>query len=121
MGGKLLSTPTALQPVLDEMAKRGLLFLDDGSAPRGPVLDLSARTGLPALRADRVVEAAGSAKPLRTLLAEVEAIAQRNGRAVITVPALAANIEIFTNWESELAGRNIVVAPLSAVVPPQRR
>lgn len=121
MGGKLLSNPTALQPILDEMAKRGLLFLDDGSAARGQVLDLAARTGLPALRADRVVEAAGSAKPLRTLLAEAEAIALRNGRAVITVPALSANIEALMNWESELAARNMVVAPLSAVMPAQRR
>ncbi|MGL5447044.1 MAG: divergent polysaccharide deacetylase family protein [Rhabdaerophilum sp.] len=121
MGGKLLSTPTALQPVLDEMAKRGLLFLDDGSAARGSAMDLATRTGLPAIRADRVVEAAGSAKPLRTLLAEAESIALRNGRAVIAVPALSANIETLMNWEAELASRNIVVAPLSAVIPPVRR
>lgn len=121
MGGKLLSNPTALQPVLDEMARRGLLFLDDGSTPRASVLELASRTGLPAIRADRIVEAAGSAKPLRTLLAEAEEIALRNGRAVITVPALSANIEMLVNWESELASRNILVAPLSAVMPAARR
>lgn len=121
MGGKLLANPAALQPVLDEMAKRGLLFLDDGSAPRGQAVDLSTRTGLPALRADRVVEAAGSAKPLSALLAEAESIALRNGRAVIAVPALSANIETLMNWERELASRNMVVAPLSAVMPTPRR
>lgn len=120
MGGKLLSSPTALQPMLDEMAKRGLLFLDDGSAARGQALDMAARTGLPAMRADRVLEAAGSVKPLRTLLAEAEALALRNGRAVIAVPALSANIETLKNWESELASRNMVVAPLSAVMPVMR-
>jgi hypothetical protein len=121
MGGKLLSNPTALQPVLDEMARRGLLFLDDGSTPRANVLEQAARTGLPTIRADRIVEAAGSAKPLRALLAEAEEIALRNGRAVIAVPALSANIEMLMNWESELGSRNILVAPLSAVVPAARR
>lgn len=116
MGGKLLTTPQALQPVLDEIGRRGLLFLDDGSVARSAAGDIAARINLPILRADRTTDPTGTARPLAQLLAEAEAIAQRQGRAVITVPALAANIETLVNWEAELAQRNLVVAPLSAIL-----
>ena len=116
MGGKLLSTPQALQPVLDEIGRRGLLFLDDGSTPRSAASDVAMRLNVPVLRADRAMDATGNARPLAVLLQEAEAVAQKQGRAVVTVPALAANIETLMGWEAELARRNIVVAPLSAVV-----
>lgn len=116
MGGKVLSTPQALQPVFDEMSRRGLLFLEDGSTPRSVAGDVGARTNLPVLRADRAMDPTGNSRPIATLLQEAEAIAQRQGRAIITVPALSANIEALINWEADLARRNIVVAPLSAVL-----
>ncbi|MCA3623498.1 MAG: divergent polysaccharide deacetylase family protein [Methylobacterium sp.] len=116
LGGKLLSTPAALQPVLDEIGRRGLLFLDDGTTPRSVASDIGMRLNLPVLRADRAMDATGSTRPLAAILQEAEGLAQRQGRAVITVPALAANIETLINWEADLAQRNIVVAPLSAVL-----
>jgi polysaccharide deacetylase 2 family uncharacterized protein YibQ len=116
MGGKLLSTPSALQPVLDEIGRRGLLFLDDGTTPRSMAPDLGRRLNLPVLQADRTMDATGSTRPLAAMLEEAEGLAQRQGRAVITVPALSANIETLISWEADLARRNIVIAPLSAIL-----
>jgi uncharacterized protein len=116
MGGKLLTTPQALQPVLDEIGQRGLLFLEDGTTPRSAAGDIAARINLPILRADRTMEATGSTRPLATLLREAEAVALKQGRAIITVPALGAHIETLINWEADLAKRNMVLAPLSAVL-----
>jgi polysaccharide deacetylase 2 family uncharacterized protein YibQ len=50
------------------------------------------------------------------MLQEAEGLAQRQGRAIITVPALSANIETLISWEADLARRNIVIAPLSAIL-----
>ena len=116
MGGKLLSTPGALQPVLDEVGRRGLLFLDDGTTPRSMAPDIGKRLNLPVLQADRTMDATGSARPLAAMLEEAEGLAQRQGRAIITVPALSANIETLISWEADLARRNIVIAPLSAIL-----
>lgn len=119
MGGKLLTSPQALQPVLDEINRRGLLFLEDGTTPRSAAGDIGMRLNLPVLRADRAVDATGSARPLSMILQEAEALAQKQGRAIVTVPALSANIETLLNWEADLARRNIVLAPLSAVLKPR--
>jgi hypothetical protein len=48
--------------------------------------------------------------------AQVEEIARKSGSAVISVPALPANIERIAAWQRDLAGRGLVLAPLSAII-----
>lgn len=113
MGGKLVASEPSFRPLLEEMAKRGMLFLDDGSNRRSLTGDLAPKLNLPFVRGDRVVEATGAS--LRAVLAEVEALAGRNGRAVVSVPALPANIEMLMQWEADLKSKGIVLAPVSAL------
>lgn len=116
MGEKLMATPAAFQPVLEEINRRGLVFVDDGGGQRSRTLEIAGRIGLPVAKADIVNESGGSGRPLRTLLAEAEALAKKNGRAILTVPALPANIELLAAWELEIKGRGIELAPVSALV-----
>lgn len=116
MGEKLMATPSAYQPILEEINRRGLLFLDDGSGKKNQTLALSAKVGLPAVLADRALESTGGNTALRTLLTDIEAIALKKGRAILSVPALQANIELLSNWEQDIRKRGIAIAPLSAVV-----
>jgi hypothetical protein len=121
MGGRLMSTPPALQPIFDEVQKRGLLFLDDGTARRAQSLEVAGRVKLPILKADRAVDSTGEGQGLRSALADAEKLAQRQGSAIITVPALPGHIEHLMRWERDLAQKNIVVAPVSALLSPQGR
>ena len=116
MGGKVMANGAAFQPVLEEMQRRGLLFLDDGNSRRSMTTDLSRKIGLPALKADRIVEGSTTPASLLALLGEAESIAIKSGRAIIAVPALPSNIEALTTWEADLAQRGLVVAPLSALI-----
>lgn len=115
MGGKLMATNTAYKPVLEEINKRGLLYLDDGSVRKTLSTDIAGAIRLPIVKADRIAENAAGAPGLRTLLAETEAVAKKSGRAVIVVPALPANIEILAGWEAELSQRGLTLAPLSGI------
>lgn len=119
MGGRLMAETGPYGGLLEEINRRGLMFLDDGTAPQGKTADIGSRIGLPVLVADRVHEASG--KPLETLLREAEDLARRNGRAILTVPALPANIEKLVAWERGLAAREIVLAPISAILERARR
>ena len=115
MGGKVMSSNTAYQPVLEELNRRGLLILDDGNSKRSQTVELSRKIGLPHVKADKIAESTGSSTSLRSVLGDIEAIAVKTGRAIVSVPALPANIEILAAWESELAARGLVLAPLSAM------
>jgi uncharacterized protein len=121
MGDKLMGSASAYSPILSELARRGLLFLDDGLAKRSLTGELATRAGLPAATADRVVESGSAAPALRTTFSEIEGIAREKGRAIVTIPALPANIEMVAQWHKELAKKGLVLAPLSAIVLQPKR
>lgn len=116
MGDKLMASTPAYSPILAELGRRGLLFLDDGLGKRSLTADIAQKVGLPAAKADRVVESGSAAPALRTVFSEIEAIAKEKGRAIVTIPALPANIEMVAQWEKELAKKGLVLAPLSAII-----
>ena len=115
MGGKLMTQDAAYASLLEEINRRGLVFLDDGSNRDTKTARLAEKIGLPVRVADRLHETGGG-KSLETQLAEIEAIARKTGSAVISVPALSANIERIAAWQRDLAGRGLVLAPLSAII-----
>lgn len=115
LGAKLMTDPAAYGPLLEEINRRGLLFLEDGTIPRSRTKELAGKLSLPVLVADRIQEA-GRSRPLELLLSEVEDLAKRNGSAILSVPALPGNIDKIAAWERELAGRGLVLAPVSAII-----
>src|SRR5688572_23179877 len=84
MGGKFLADPQALRPVLAEMKKRGLLFLDDGTAPRSMTAEVGKIIGLPVKNAAKVIDADPDAQAIDQALTELEAEARETGFAIGT-------------------------------------
>ncbi len=115
MGGKLMAQEAAYAGLLEEMNRRGLVFLDDGSSRDARTAALAEKIGLPVRIADRLHETGGG-KSLETQLAEIETIARKKGSAVLSVPALPANIDRIAAWQRDLAARGLVLAPLSAII-----
>lgn len=115
MGSRLMREAGTYGTLLDEINRRGLLFLDDGSAPGSQTRALGNRTGLPVITADRVAES-GTTTSLEALLRDAEAIALKNGSAVVTIPALPANVERIAAWRQGLSARGLVLAPVSAII-----
>ena len=115
MGSKLMGETGPYGGLLEEMNRRGLLFLDDGTSVRSKTLDLGKKIGLPVRIADRIAETGGT-KSLDVLLQEVEDLARKNGSAILSVPALSGNIDKIAAWERDLATRGVVLAPVSTII-----
>jgi polysaccharide deacetylase 2 family uncharacterized protein YibQ len=115
MGDKLMRADKSYAALLEEINRRGLLFLDDGLSEGSGTKPLAGKIGLPVGVADRVHEA-GAGKSLDTQLDEIEMLARKKGSAILTVPALPANIDKIAVWERGLAARGLVLAPLSAII-----
>lgn len=115
MGSRLMSENGTFGTILEEVNRRGLLFLDDGTAKPSRTNALGGKLGLPVIVADKVADPA-RAISLETQLAEIEDLARKSGSAVITIPALPANIERIANWQRGLAERGLVLAPVSAII-----
>ncbi len=57
MGARFTASEQALAPVLREAAKRGLIYLDDGSSPRSLASQIAGANNLPFAKADVVIDA----------------------------------------------------------------
>jgi polysaccharide deacetylase 2 family uncharacterized protein YibQ len=61
MGARFVVTDAAMQPIVREAAKRGLGYLDDGSAPRSVAPSLTAGQAMPFAKADFSIDAVPTA------------------------------------------------------------
>ena len=120
MGAKFSASRQALKPVLDEAAKRGLMFVDDGSSPRSQLTSVAASSGLPALRGDVVLDGLDKASDFDAALVRAEAAARANGQAIVVGPALPMTMERLSRWLKTLDQKGIVLVPVSAVAQRKR-
>ncbi|WP_162918451.1 divergent polysaccharide deacetylase family protein [Taklimakanibacter deserti] len=114
MGGRFLGEMQALRPVLAELKKRGLVFLDDGTAPRSMAAEVGKVVGVPVKNAKKVIDADPSAEAIDQALAELEAEARESGFAIGTGTGLAVTIEAIDQWSRSLAEKGILLVPVSA-------
>jgi polysaccharide deacetylase 2 family uncharacterized protein YibQ len=121
MGAKFTASPQALSPILDEAARRGLAFIDDGSSPRSQAASLAGSLGLPAVTGDVVIDAGQSQESIEAALKELEALARERGQALGVATALPATIEAIARWSEGLSARGIVLTPVSALMPQRPR
>jgi polysaccharide deacetylase 2 family uncharacterized protein YibQ len=117
MGARFMTAAPALAPVLRETAKRGLIFVEDGSAPRSLAGEIAGANNLPFAKADLVIDAVPAAADIDRALARLEKTARERGSAVGMANALPASIERIAAWAKAAEGRGIALVPISAVAP----
>jgi hypothetical protein len=116
MGAKLTSDAAALEPVLRDIAARGLGFVDDGASPRSLALALAAKAKAPAARADIVLDAVPRPELIDRELARLEAQARTKGFAFASASALPLTIDRIARWSRDLEARGIRLVPVSTAL-----
>jgi polysaccharide deacetylase 2 family uncharacterized protein YibQ len=116
LGQRFTAREEAIAPVMREMAKRGLLYLDDGSSPTSVAPAVGATVGAVNSRADVVIDAERAPEAIGAALLKLEAIAREKGYAIGTMSALPATVEQTAKFIDGLEKRGVALAPLSAVV-----
>jgi polysaccharide deacetylase 2 family uncharacterized protein YibQ len=116
MGAKFTSSEAALKPVLQEINKRGLLFLDDGSSPRSLVTRLGPGMGAQVGRADLEIDIQPNAEAIDTALVQLEEQAKKNGVAMGIGSALPVTLDRVLRWADSLEERGFILVPISTAV-----
>ncbi len=114
LGAKFTADAGALSPTLAEIARRGLLYLDDGSSALSKAGDLAPGLDLKAGRADVIVD--GGPEAIDAALARAEDLARRRGSAIVVATALPATLDRLAPWAQGLSGKGFALAPVSALV-----
>ena len=114
LGARFLDEDPALAPLLAELKRRGLVFLDDGASARSRVVDVGERLTLPVRRADVVLDAGGDPGAIAGNLERLETIARSGQLAIGVGTGLPATIDAIAAWTKTLHERGILLVPVSA-------
>ncbi len=114
MGGRFLANEQAIKPMMTELKKRGVLFLEDGSMPLTAAGSVAKSTGTQARRAHIVIDVNPDPKSIAANLALLEAEAEANGFAIGTGSGLPETIDAVREWAKEAGERGIMLIPASA-------
>ena len=114
MGARFTASEKMLAPVLNDVAKRGLLFVDDGSSARSQASHLAAANSMPFAKAEVVLDAVPTVAEIDRALARLEAAARKQGIAVGVASALPVSIDRIVRWAKGAEARGITLVPVTA-------
>ena len=116
MGSKFEVTDAAMQPIVQEMAKRGLGYFDDGTSPRSIAGTLAAAQSVPFAKADVSIDQVPTPMEIDHALASLEDRAKERGVAIGVASALPVSIERIGAWIKTLDSRGIMLVPLTTAM-----
>lgn len=116
LGASYLSDPTAIEPILRDTAKRGLLFLDDGTSARTVTEKVAKPLEAPYAFGDVTIDGQLDRQAILRKLDDLERIAQRKGTAIGMGSAFDETIDAVAEWVKEAQGRGIEVVGVASLV-----
>jgi len=116
LGAKINTDAEALRLPLEEIAKRGLLYLDDGSAYSSRAKFVAKQVSLPFAQGNIIIDDGRTVRNIDENLAKLEKLARRNGRAIGIASAFPLSVRQITAWIKKARKRGIEIVPISSLV-----
>lgn len=113
MGARFTATEQAMAPILGETAKRGLIFVDDGSSTRSVASQLAGRHNLAFAKADIVLDTVPTPVEIDRALARLEITARKSGVAMGLATARPGTIDRIADWAKNIESRGFVLVPIT--------
>jgi uncharacterized protein len=116
MGSRFTGATAELRPILETVSGRGLLFVEARVASQSAVAALAREFALPYAVTDRQLDADLSRSGIDQALADLEQLARRKNRAIAAGSLYPITIERVAAWAKTLPDKDLVLAPISAMV-----
>ncbi|MER8908730.1 divergent polysaccharide deacetylase family protein [Mesorhizobium sp. M0854] len=115
MGARFSADATAMGPLMAELGKRGLAYVDDGSSARSLAPELALKDGVPFVGGDTAIDAVQDRGAILKKLDGLEATARAKGFAVGIGSAFDLTVDTVSSWVTGAKKRGIEIVPVSAV------
>ena len=116
MGGKYLSIDGAMRPLLEDVKKRGLIFVDNGSTPGSIAGKIAADLKSPFATAAINIDSDPAKKIIAERLQELESQAKSNGYAIGLARNYPVSLDAIKQWSADLDARGLALVPISAML-----
>ncbi|MCV3238963.1 divergent polysaccharide deacetylase family protein [Mesorhizobium sp. ZC-5] len=121
MGARFSADAAAMAPMMAELGKRGLMYLDDGSVARSAASGEALKSGVPFAEGDTTIDAVRERGEILKKLDELERTARAKGFAIGTGSAFDVTVDAVAAWVNEAKKRGIEIVPVSAVASDPER
>jgi uncharacterized protein len=121
MGGRFTANDEAMNGVMKELSKRGLLYIDDGSSGRSVATKAAAATGTSFGKTDVVIDAVQRSNDIDAALNRLEKLARDKGSAVGYAAGLPLTVDRIARWTKAAEARGITLVPVSSLVTSPKR
>lgn len=115
LGGRFLASGDALQPVMQDIGERGLMFLDDGTSAQSLSGDYAKAYDMPYAYADLVLDDQVDTESILKKLDELERIAYRKGTAIGVASGFDESLSAIAEWANEAGSHGIEIVGVSAL------
>lgn len=115
-GARFATSAQASAPVVQQLRRRGLVFLSSGIGQRTALSVEAQRAGLANTAADRIIDARREAEAIDDQLLNLEALALQNQSAIGAGFAYPVTMEQVGRWARDVESRGYELAPASAVL-----
>jgi hypothetical protein len=116
LGGRLLGDRNALEPVMNDVSRRGLMFFDSTSGSRSAAPEVAAQLKAPFVGSTVTIDSVQSPADIDERLSQLEDAARASGCAAGSGFVYPVTIARIRNWADGLSGRGFVLVPASAIV-----
>jgi polysaccharide deacetylase 2 family uncharacterized protein YibQ len=121
MGARFVASENSMEPVMEDLARRGLLYLDDGTSARSVAPQLALKDGVPFAAGDLAIDTSHDRGEILKKLDQLEATARAKGFAIGTGSAFQVTVDAVADWIGEAAKRGIEIVPVTAVMSDPER
>lgn len=120
MGSRFTADREAMAVVMDEVARRGLLYLDSRTTPRSVGGKLARASHVPAIDRDVFLDNVPDREAIARQLALLEKIAEKHGAAVAIGHPYDATLETLAHWIADATARGFALVPISRIAERNR-
>jgi len=115
LGARFMSDEAPLAPVLRETARRGLIFVDDGTSRSSLALTAARHESAPIATGTLTLDDTQSKDAVDGKLGELEAEARRNGFAIGVGSPYPVTIARIAAWAESVESRGFAIVPISTL------
>ncbi len=116
MGARFITSEPAMQNMMRDLGKRGLIFFDDGATPRSAAAKTAKEHQVVFAGADVTLDNVAGTADIDRLLMRLEGLARQKGIAILVTAPLPVALEKIASWSKTLQSKGILLLPLSAAV-----
>jgi polysaccharide deacetylase 2 family uncharacterized protein YibQ len=116
LGGRFMGEEMAIEPVLGQLAKRGLMFFDNGASSSSVAVTAARHVKVPLATGTLTLDGVQTQAAIDSKLAELENAARQDGFAVGVASTYPISIARLSEWTAQAEARGFQLVPLSALV-----